>query len=307
MTINTASSRYSWVNLRYFGIMTLPPRERFSLLGSLSDGSNTPQPTVRGEADRRCRFVLEPCRERGGVVHGREDLGSGIGPHPGLVADEEGPGGHDDQRLQEAWHHNVVRCPQCPGWHRDRLLHGPASPRRVPEIRAHHRQASAQRPCGPYDSGQLRHPQTPGRAGLARQASPVPPALHPNLKLLVEPRRAVVPRTDRQSHPSTHLPFRARPDRRDRDVHGGPQRRAQAAHLDRDSRIQPDQSPSWPSRTQPNSQSITRHTTSRIARSVHFGRSPLASSQLPSPRWLRWLTTAGCRQVIATRGSDRRT
>jgi hypothetical protein len=30
------------VNLRYFGIMTLPPREKFSLLGSLSDGSNTP-------------------------------------------------------------------------------------------------------------------------------------------------------------------------------------------------------------------------------------------------------------------------
>src|SRR5664280_755768 len=43
MTISTASSRYSWVNLRYFGIMTLPPREKFSLLGSLSGGSNTPQ------------------------------------------------------------------------------------------------------------------------------------------------------------------------------------------------------------------------------------------------------------------------
>src|SRR5664280_1075862 len=42
MTISTASSRYSWVNLRYFGIMTLPPREKFSLLGSLSGGSNTP-------------------------------------------------------------------------------------------------------------------------------------------------------------------------------------------------------------------------------------------------------------------------
>ena len=28
--------------------MTLPPREKFSLLGSLSDGSNTPQPVERG-------------------------------------------------------------------------------------------------------------------------------------------------------------------------------------------------------------------------------------------------------------------
>lgn len=38
--------------------------------------------------------------------------------------------------------------------------------------------------CGSYDLGQLRHPQTQGRGGLDGQASPVPAALHPDLKFL---------------------------------------------------------------------------------------------------------------------------
>src|SRR5450759_3534927 len=65
--------------------MTLPPREKFSLLGSLSDGSNTPHlGYVIGlglEPDLRS----EPCR-RGGVV----ELGAGrvIGQDrdPGFIA-----------------------------------------------------------------------------------------------------------------------------------------------------------------------------------------------------------------------------
>jgi len=37
------------------------------------------------------------------VVHGREEFAPGAGPHSALVADEEGSGEHDDQRLQARW------------------------------------------------------------------------------------------------------------------------------------------------------------------------------------------------------------
>src|SRR5665811_186948 len=62
MTISTASSRYSWVNLRYFGMMTLPPREKFSLLGSLSGGSNTPQDGRGGVAEMKASLDRKPAR-----------------------------------------------------------------------------------------------------------------------------------------------------------------------------------------------------------------------------------------------------
>jgi hypothetical protein len=110
-----------------------------------------------------------------------------------LVADEEGPGRHDDQRLQEARHRHAVRCPQCPGWHRDRL--GVVRHRReefLKFIRVEDTEGPAQGPCGSCDSGQLRHSQAPERVGLARQASPVPPVVHPDLLVLAEPRRAMV-------------------------------------------------------------------------------------------------------------------
>ena len=69
-----------------------------------------------------------------------------------------------------------------------------------------------------YDSGQLRHPQTQGRYGLARQASPVPAALHPNVLILAEPAREVVPRAHRQGTTPRRITLRARPDRRHRGI-----------------------------------------------------------------------------------------
>jgi len=58
------------------------------------------------------------------------------------------------------------------------------------------------------------------------------------------------------------VPQRSRAHHRDREIHAGPQHRAQSLRLDRHRRILPDQSPVRPSRPQPNSQSMTRHTTS---------------------------------------------
>src|SRR5665811_2253986 len=92
MTISTASSRYSWVNLRYFGMMTLPPREKFSLLGSLSGGSNTPQ-----------GVALDDLLGGAGQVVGDQDggfvvaqAGDGELPQRAGVLGEFGRGGVDD-------------------------------------------------------------------------------------------------------------------------------------------------------------------------------------------------------------------
>jgi hypothetical protein len=71
------------------------------------------------------------------------------------------------------------------------------------------------------------NPQTQRRKDLADQASPLPAALHPDLIVLAEPGRAVVSRADRQGHQARDLPPRTGPDRRDREVHGRPQRPAQ--------------------------------------------------------------------------------
>ena len=48
------------------------------------------------------------------------------------------------------------------------------------------------RPNHPPDRRQLRHPHPPQREGVAGQAPPVPPALHPDLLLLAEPGGTVV-------------------------------------------------------------------------------------------------------------------
>ena len=71
--------------------------------------SSCPTTPVRGEVDRRGRPVPESAGEGDRAVHGREVLGAGAGPHPTVAADEEGPGGDDDPRLQAQRHHHAVR------------------------------------------------------------------------------------------------------------------------------------------------------------------------------------------------------
>ena len=77
------------------------------------------------------------------------------------------------------------------------------------------------------------------KAWLAAPAVPSP--LHPDLELLAQPRRALVPRADRQSDPPRRLPQRPRTDRRDRTLPRRPQRRPQTIPLDRLSRRDPRQ------------------------------------------------------------------
>jgi hypothetical protein len=69
------------------------------------------------------------------------------------------------------------------------------------------------------DSRQLRHPQTPRRQQVAGQSSSVSPALHPDILILVESGRTLVPRADRQSVAARGISFRSRPGCLDPGIH----------------------------------------------------------------------------------------
>ena len=59
-------------------------------------------------------------------------------------------------------------------------------------------------------SGQLRHPQDPGDQDLAAAPPSLPPALHPDLRLLAQPGRALVRRADQPQTPPLSPPQRRR-------------------------------------------------------------------------------------------------
>src|SRR4030088_2109353 len=110
---------------------------------------------------------------------------------------------------------------------------GPPPPQRLPALPTHHRHLGAARPGHPDDVQQLRHPQPSRRPGLAGQAPPLPPALHPNLVLLAQPGRTLLRQHHRQSHPPRRLPQRPRPDSRDRGLPPRAQRQPETIPLDR--------------------------------------------------------------------------
>ena len=102
--------------------------------------------------------------------------------------------------------------------HGDRPMLRPAPPSRVPALPAHHRPGGAQATLDLHlildNYGTHSHR---GR-GLAGQASPLPPALHPDRQLLAQPGRALVPRAHRQSHPPRRLQVGPDLDRGDRGL-----------------------------------------------------------------------------------------
>jgi transposase len=98
----------------------------------------------------------------------------------------------------------------------------------------------------------LRHPHPRQRRGLAGQASPVPPAFHPDVELMAEHGRTLVPRAHRESHPPRCLQVGARPDRCDRGIPPSQQQRSQAVRMDRHGRGDPRESQPRPGRTRIN-------------------------------------------------------
>ena len=100
-------------------------------------------------------------------------------------------------------------------------------------------------------------------AQVAGQSSPVPPAFHPDVLILVEPGGTLVPRADRQSIAARGISFRSRPDRLDPGIPRLPQRRPTTLRVDSDRRIHPRQGRPRTDRPR-KSQLNPGHTTSRF-------------------------------------------
>jgi hypothetical protein len=83
---------------------------------------------------------------------------------------------------------------------------------------------------------QLRNSQTSAGPSLAAAPSSLPSAFHPNLQLLVEPRRALVPRDHRQAPAPRNLRKRPRSDQGHHRLPRLPQPKSQGLRLERFSR-----------------------------------------------------------------------
>jgi hypothetical protein len=77
-------------------------------------------------------------------------------------------------------------------------------------------------------------------------------ALHPDVELMAEHGRTLVPRAHRESHPPRCLQVGARPDRCDRGIPPSQQQRSQAVRMDRHGRGDPRESQPRPGRTRIN-------------------------------------------------------
>ena len=74
----------------------------------------------------------------------------------------------------------------------------------VPGVPEEDRRRGARRPGLPSGAGQRLHAQDPGDKALAHSASPVRAALHPDQRVLAQPRRTLVRRTDHQETAPRH-------------------------------------------------------------------------------------------------------
>src|SRR6516164_3971009 len=107
-----------------------------------------------------CRRPLPlPAGQSPGAERGREEPGPGPRPYPTRTADEKGPSGHHDARLQAPRHHFPVCRARCRHWRGDRAMHEAPPPSGVPALLADHRPADAEETRSPPRPRQLRHPQ----------------------------------------------------------------------------------------------------------------------------------------------------
>src|SRR6478736_6064235 len=154
------------------------------------------RPAAGGQGPRRRRAVPGPAAEGGGALDRREVPDPGPGPDRTDPADAAGPAGEGHPRLRPARHHHAVRR----AGDRDREGHRrllPAAPqRRVPTLPQAGRQGLPAGEAAP-GRGQLRHPQTPHRPGLAGPQPADHHALHPDLGLVAEHGRDLL----RHHHP----------------------------------------------------------------------------------------------------------
>ena len=153
-------------------------------------------------------LYLDPPDKALVLVRRREEPDPGARPHAAGAAAEEGPRRHHDARLQAPRHHDAVRRPRRRHRRGDR-----------PCMKRHRHQewlkflrdidrATPKRARSASHRRQLCHPQASQGQGVARQASALPLALHPDLRLLAQPGRALLRPDHRGSHPARRLPQR---------------------------------------------------------------------------------------------------
>ena len=78
---------------------------------------------------------------------------------------------------------------------------------------------------------------------MARNASTLAHALHPDVQLMAQPSRTILRPDDRQSHQARLIPERAAIGQSDRSLHRALQRKLPALPLDRYGRVDPRQAP----------------------------------------------------------------
>ncbi len=107
-------------------------------------------------------------------------------------------------------HHVLVCRPRCENGESDRGNPSSPSVARVSPIPGPHRRQCAGGVERPSRARQLRHPQNAAHLGVVGQAAALSCPLHPNLRLVVEPRRTVVCGTDDQTDSARQSPQRRR-------------------------------------------------------------------------------------------------
>ena len=168
--------------------------------------------TLRREALRCCWSLPQSSRQVTGLECRREESNPSARPISAWLTDEERALWNHDARLQTQRHDYFICSPQHARRQGDRRLYAAPSASGVYPFPQENRWRDSGRARPPFDRGQLRYSQTPTCEVLAQTASTVPFALYADIQFLVEPGRALVPRAYRQTHPSGHVPERARID-----------------------------------------------------------------------------------------------
>jgi hypothetical protein len=200
---------------------------------------------ARGEGHRHRRAVPGAAGERGGAVRRREVADSGAGPHGADPAAAARAGRTPLPRLHPAPHHDPVRGAGDRDRHDHRRRQTAAPPPRVPGVPQAGRPRLPQRghrPRTASGAGQLRRAQTPQGPPVARGEPTRDRALHPNPRLLDEPRRGLVLHHRAAGHPPRHVRIRPRAQCQDPRLHRRLERPRPPLHLDKDRATTPDQS-----------------------------------------------------------------
>ena len=150
-----------------------------------------------------------------------------------------GPGGAAHPRLQAPRHHHAVRRARRGDGRGHRTVQEAAPGTRVPRLP---RRGGAQRPCRtrrPCRHGQRIEPQDQVDPELVRQASALASTLHPDLRLMAQPGRALLRSADRAADQARYPPLHRRPRSRHRALHRNLQPRAQTLPMDKVRRRHP--------------------------------------------------------------------